>query len=178
MMHRRSSQARLDESFIAHLYQQHASGMFAYVRRQIGSREDAEDILLEVFLAASKQEQISTWPEAEQIAWLRQVTRHKLVDHYRREGKRSAVTLEAVADTLYADEAQAPEHVALQREAERQLRAAISHLPAYQQEVLRLHFGEGLRCVEIARLLGKGEGAVRMALARALNHLRTRYTEP
>ena len=86
MMHRRSSQARLDESFIAHLYQRYAPGLFAYVRRQIGSQEDAEDILVEVFLAASKQEHLSTWPEAEQIAWLRQVTRHKLADHYRREG--------------------------------------------------------------------------------------------
>src|SRR5689334_21872796 len=105
MMHRRSSQSRLDESFIAHLYQRHAPGMFAYLRRQTASLEDAEDILLEVFLAASRQEQISTWPEAEQLAWLRQVTRHKLADHYRRESKRSAVTLEAVADTLYTDEA-------------------------------------------------------------------------
>lgn len=177
MMQRRSSQARLDESFIAHLYQRHAPGLFAYVRRQTVAREDAEDVLLEVFLAAFKQEQFSTWPEEQQLAWLRQVTRHKLADHYRRESKRSAVALEAVADTLYADEAQAPEHVALQREAERQLHTAIGHLPASQQEVLRLHFGEGLRCVEIAQLLGKGEGAVRMALSRALNLLRTRYTE-
>jgi RNA polymerase sigma factor (sigma-70 family) len=177
MMHRRSSQARLDESFIAHLYQRHAPGLFTYVRRQTVAREDAEDVLLEVFLAAFKQEQISTWPEEQQLAWLRQITRHKLADHYRQESKRSAVALEAVADTLYADEAQAPEQVALQREAERQLHTAISHLPASQQEVLRLHFGEGLRCVEIAQFLGKGEGAVRMALSRALNLLRTRYTE-
>jgi RNA polymerase sigma factor (sigma-70 family) len=87
------------------------------------------------------------------------------------------VGLDVVAETLYADEALAPDQVALQREAERQLREEISHLSAAQQHVLRLHFGEGLRCVEIARMLGKGEGAVRMVLSRALNLLRTRYTE-
>ncbi len=177
MMDRRSSQAKLDESSLAQIYQQHAPGMFAYLRRKTASREDAEDILLEVFLAAFEQGQISTLPTAEQVAWLRQVLRYKLADHYRRLNKRSAITLEAVADELYEDEMQMPEHVALQHETARQLRAVISGLPTSQQQVLRLHFGEGLRCVEIARLLGKGEGTVRMALSRALNLLRTRYTE-
>jgi RNA polymerase sigma factor (sigma-70 family) len=82
-----------------------------------------------------------------------------------------------VADTLYADDHHEPEQMALQHESERRLHAEISQLPSAQQEVLRLHFGEGLRCVDIARKLGKGESAVRMALSRALNMLRTRYTE-
>jgi RNA polymerase sigma-70 factor (ECF subfamily) len=177
MMYRRSSQSGLDESPPAGLYQQHAPGIFAYLRRQNLSREDAEDILLEVFLAAYQRNNLAALAPGEQLAWLRQVTRHKLADHFRRANRRVMVDLDVVADTLYADDTQAPEQVALQRESERQLRAAISHLPAAQQQVLRLHFGEGLRCVDIARMLGKGEGAVRMALSRALNLLRARYTE-
>jgi RNA polymerase sigma factor (sigma-70 family) len=177
MMYRRSSRPGLDESSPADLYEQHAPGIFAYLRRQNLAREDAEDILLEVFLAASERNNLAGLAAGEQLAWLRQVTRHKLADHFRRANRRVMVDLDLVAETLYADDAQAPEQVALQRESERHLRAAISRLPAAQQQVLRLHFGEGLRCVEIARLLGKGESAVRMALSRALNLLRTSYTE-
>jgi len=37
---------------IARLYELHATAIFAYLRRQTPSREDAEDILVEVFAAA------------------------------------------------------------------------------------------------------------------------------
>ena len=177
MMHHCSSRSGLDESSTTDLYHRHAPGIFASLRRQGLSPEDAEDILLEVFLAASERKQLVDWPEEEQRAWLRQVARYKVVDHFRRNGKWSLVALDSVEDTLYADEAKVPEQVALQREAERRLREFISQLSMEQQQVLRLHFGEGLRCVEIARKLGKGDGAVRMMLSRALNLLRKHYTE-
>ena len=84
MMDRRSSQSGLDEPPATNLYQRYAPGIFAYLRRQNLSREDAEDILLEVFLAASERNQLAGLAAAEQLAWLRQVTRHKLADHFRR----------------------------------------------------------------------------------------------
>jgi RNA polymerase sigma-70 factor (ECF subfamily) len=177
MMHRQSSQSSLDESPTADLYHRHAPALFAYLRSQKLSREDAEDLLLEVFLTTLTQSKLADWSEEDQRAWLKKVARNKLVDLYRRTKKRSLVALDAVAETLYADEAHAPEEVALQREAEDRLRDLIGRLSDTQQQVLRLHFGEGLRCVEIARRQGKGEGAVRMVLSRALNLLRTYYTE-
>ena len=70
-----------------------------------------------------------------------------------------------------------PEQVALRREEERRVAAAVQRLPALQQEVVRLRFAGGLRCAQIADVLGKREGAVRMALSRALNLLRTLYEE-
>src|ERR1051326_5874566 len=122
MMYRRSSQPGLDEPPPADLYQQHAPGIFAYLRRQNLSREDAEDILLEVFLAASERNNLAALAAGEQLPWLRQVTRHKLADHFRQASRRVMVDLDLVADTLYADETLAPEQIALQRESERQLR--------------------------------------------------------
>jgi DNA-directed RNA polymerase specialized sigma24 family protein len=55
------SYAALDDAFIVRLYQQHALSLMTYVRRHVSSREDAEDIVLEVFLAALKRER-SNWP--------------------------------------------------------------------------------------------------------------------
>src|SRR5262249_38868155 len=127
--HRRSSQSGLDEA-PTDLYQQHAPGIFAYLRRQNLSREDAEDILLEVFLAAYEQNSLATLAAGDQLAWLRQVTRYKLADHFRQKNQRVMVDLDVVADTLYADETLAPDQVALRHESERRLYEAISHLPA------------------------------------------------
>src|SRR5260221_8870170 len=64
-----SSQA--DHSLIAALYQRHAPGILTFIRRHIPSREDAEDALLEVFLAALESEKLDALNEGEQLAWLR-----------------------------------------------------------------------------------------------------------
>ena len=45
-----------DDSPGAALYRRYAPGIFAYLYRETSSREDAEDILLEVFLAALERE--------------------------------------------------------------------------------------------------------------------------
>ena len=54
------------------------------------------------------------------------------------------------------------------------LLAALQSLPEMQREVVQLRFGEGLHCDEIATVLGKREGAVRVLLWRALKFLRAR----
>ena len=41
-----------------------------------------------------------------------------------------------------------------------------------QQEIVQLRFGEGLRCKEIAHIIGKSERATRALLYRALKQLR------
>jgi DNA-directed RNA polymerase specialized sigma24 family protein len=46
-----------------------------------------------------------------------------------------------------------------------------------QQQVVKLRFFGGLRCAEIAAVLGKREGTVRVLLSRALNLLRALHEE-
>ena len=132
--------------------------------------------MLDVFLAALERANLSNLTEKERSAWLQQVARNKLIDYYRRSSRRSAVALDEVSELLY-DETLDPEQVALQQEQERHLRAAIRQMPLFQQEILRLRFGLGLRCPQIAGQLGKREGAVRMTLLRTLNLLRSLYEE-
>ncbi len=176
MMHRRSGPASVDDSPAAALYERYATTVFAYLRRRLPSREDAEDMLLDVFLAAFEQDSLIALSERERSAWLQQVTRNKLADYYRRASRRSTLRLEGVEEML-PDEARSPEQVALQHEDERRLRAAISQMPALQQEILRLRFADGLRCAQIGEQLGKREGTIRMALLRSLNLLRSLFEE-
>jgi len=174
MQQQRSPQ--VDTSLVALLYQRHASPIFRFVRRHILSLEDAEDITLEVFLAAIEQEKtLSEMNDEARLGWLRRVAHNKIVDHYRRSSYRQAAPLEEADDLFDENESHAPEPVALLSEEYALLRSRLATLPPAQQEILRLRFAGGLRSREIARLLNKREGSVRSVLARALNFLRSVY---
>jgi len=165
------------DSLLTILYNQHAPTIFAYLRLHTSSREDAEDLLLEVFLAALEFEQLLERSEDQQRAWLRSVAHHKMVDRSRHAARHPSVVLEHLTETLYEDDAYSPEQLALQQEAHEEVFRSLRQLSELQQQVVRLHFVHGLRCAEIALVLGKNEGAVRKLLSRALQYLRALYTQ-
>src|SRR5258708_9886415 len=87
-----SSQA--DRSLIAALYQRHAPSILTFIRRHIPSREDAEDALLEVFLAALESEKLDALNEGEQLAWLRREEYKKNTYHHPPQQRTSQHSLE------------------------------------------------------------------------------------
>ncbi len=163
------------EQEMALLYRKHAPGLLAYVRMHITALEDAEDLVVDVFMAALENAKFKTLSEKEQQSWLWRVTRNKVIDTYRRAKTRQHVTLEQVPDSLFEDEMMDPEYAALRQEDYRDLYAHLQSLPAMQQQILHLRFGQGLTCSEIAARLGKQENAVRVSLSRTLNLLRNIY---
>lgn len=173
----RPTDARLDPAPAAALYRQHAPVIFAYLRRHTGSWEDAEDLLLEVFLAGLERNQLCAIPQDSQLPWLQRVAQRKVADYYRRSSRRPAIPIEQVADALSEEEALIPEQAALRHEEYAELRLAVMSLPAQYQEVLRLRFVHGLSGAEIGEVLGKQEATVRVLLSRALKLLRARYSK-
>jgi RNA polymerase sigma factor (sigma-70 family) len=164
-----------NHSSMADLYERTAPALFAYARSRLSSQEDAEDILVEVFLAALEWKGFSTLTSNEQFAWLRGVIQHKIIDRYRQMGRSPTITLQHVEMALSIAESENPEEAIIRQEELRQLQATIHCLPPLQQQVLFLHFVDGLRCIEIASILGKRDGTIRVLLSRSLNHLRDTY---
>lgn len=159
-------------------YRRHMPAVMSYVNRHISSREDAEDLLVEVFTAALEQhEKLGRFSDQEQFRWLWRVAHNKIVDFYRRTKRRPARPLEPQDAELYEDPALTPEQTVLLQEECTWLRLHLGRLSQPQQEILRLHFVAGLRCIEIAQLLNKSSGAVRMLLTRALRSLRSIYEQ-
>ena len=175
-MQPRGSQLAGQHPYIAELYQRYWLMILTDVLQHVPSREDAEDVLLEVFLAALESETLASLGEKQQVAWLRRVAHNKCVDYYRRGSRRPAVPLETATTTLYEDDQRGPEQVAVRHEEQVLLRTSFSALPTIQQEILLLRFADGLRCTEIASRMNKSEGAVRTLLSRSLNVLRGLYT--
>jgi hypothetical protein len=90
-----------DQSLATALYQRHAQAVFLYLRRHLLSREDAEDLLLEVFLSAVEKQTQLEFSEQRQRAWLLRVARYKLIDYHRQNTRRPRVSLdEQFTDTL------------------------------------------------------------------------------
>ncbi len=161
----------------AQLFDRYGQAIFSYVRLHTASQEDAEDMTLEVFVAALENDNLAAIPADEQLAWLRRVAHNKLVDSYRRTSRRPHVALDPYRETLLSDENTRPEQIAEQRETQQHLLQAIEQLPTQQQQLLRLRFGDGLRFAEIATLFNKREDAVRKMLSRTLMTLRTIYSK-
>lgn len=157
----------------AALYDQYGAAIFGYLRLHTKSLEDAEDLLLEVFLAALEHDNLASLPFNERLAWLRRVVQRKLANAYRYSYRHPQVSLGTLAETPIENDQ--PELQALRQEEFNVLRQYIRQLPVSQQQVLQLRYAEGLRYTEIAVLLQKREDAVRQLLARAIRFLRCRY---
>jgi RNA polymerase sigma-70 factor (ECF subfamily) len=163
------------EASFTQFYQDHASPLLDYLRAHTRTLEDAEDILVDTFMAARQNREIAREVPRGQMAWLRQVARNKLADYYRRQGQTQVVPLEQARDLMHREEPNDPESALLQIESLTDLQAAIRCLPEAQQELLRLRFSEELHCPQIAARLGKRAGAIRTMLARTLKTLREIY---
>ena len=166
-----------EKSAAAALYDRYASSIFAYVRLYTTSWQDAEDLTLEVFLAAWEHDNLSWLSDKQRFVWLRRVAHNRLVDNYRHSTRPALIPLEQVVETMYHDEALTPEQLTIRREELDCLYKAVGKLPLLQQQVLQLRYEDGLRFADIAILLDKREAAVRKLYSRTLARLRTIYEQ-
>jgi RNA polymerase sigma-70 factor, ECF subfamily len=103
-------------------------------------------------------------------AWLFTIARHRAADAGRSRARRPAVPL---APSEAADQPMAPDaaDVALEAISARGAVALIATLPRDQAEIIMLRVVAGLDAADVARIVGKSPGAVRVAAHRALRRL-------
>ncbi|MFZ5780256.1 MAG: sigma-70 family RNA polymerase sigma factor [Pseudomonadota bacterium] len=129
-------------------------------------REDSEDIVQETLLAMHLKR--DTWDETQPLEpWLRAIARHKLVDHLRRRGFTDHVDIEDHVETLAAPAADEGDAADMQR--------LLARLPERQRRIVEGVSMEGHSAREVGDRLGMSEGAVRVALHRALKALAAAY---
>jgi len=157
------------------LYERFAVTIFQYLCQRVSNEQDAEDLLLEVFLAAFKDESLSNLPAERQLAWLRRVAQNKVIDRYRHVALLNLLPIEQAIDM--EDGALTPEQYAEQQENYERLYQSIAQLTTPQQELIRLRYRKGLRFFEIAAVLEKPEGTVRQMFVRTLRRLRAIYDQ-
>jgi RNA polymerase sigma-70 factor, ECF subfamily len=157
------------------LYDRFAGIIFRYLFQQVSNEQDAEDLLLEVFLAALQVRSLSNLPPGRQLAWLRRVARYKVIDRYRHIALVNLLPIEQALEM--EDTALTPEQYTEQKENYERLYQSIAQLTSLQRELIRLRYRNGLRFIEIAAILEKSEEAVRQLFVRTLRQLRTIYDQ-
>lgn len=167
----------LSGSLDAVLYDRFGSVIFSYLRLHRASWEDAEDLTLEVFIAAQERNNLQGLSEKKQLAWLQRVAHNKLVDGYRRSKNQALVSLHTIEEPFESHHANDPEYVTLQHEEFGRLREIMGGLSDLQRQVVQLRYGADLSFAEIGLLLKKNEAAVRKLLSRALASLRSGYRD-
>ena len=132
---------------------------------------DVEDVVQEVLLAIHLKRH--TWKVGAPVApWVMAIARHKLIDALRRRGRQVHIPLESVMDVL---EAEAPE---TQPDRQTDLHDALrllDQLRPRQREIVRSISIDGHSIRDVARRLDMREGAVRVALHRALKTMAMIY---
>src|SRR5690349_4587847 len=91
------------------LYTEFASTILVYLCEMVSNRQDAEDLLLEVFLAAFQSDLLLALPARQQLAWLRRVARNKAIDRYRHISRLPLTPLDRVSET--ADDELTPQQL-------------------------------------------------------------------
>ena len=157
------------------LYGRFAGIILHYLFQQVSNEQDAEDLLLEVFLAALQDKSLINLPDGRQLAWLRRVARNKVIDRYRHIALVNLLPIEQALEM--EDTALTPEQYTEQKENYERLYQSIAQLSSLQREVIRLRYRNGLRFYEIAEMLEKPEGTVRQLFVRTLRQLRTIYDQ-
>jgi RNA polymerase sigma-70 factor (ECF subfamily) len=105
-------------------------------------------------------------------AWLYRVAANLVARDKRRPG-----WIE-LSPHLRDDDTENPEEVATRRDRDEHIRAAVAELPADQRQAVLLRFGGDLRNREIAEIMGRSEGAVKLLTFRAMTTLRRRLGAP
>jgi RNA polymerase sigma-70 factor (ECF subfamily) len=161
-----------DRAAFGELYDTHVDAVYRYVLYRVREPSDAEDLASEVFTRAFANIHRYRWQGKSFLAWLYTIARNAVTDRRRRE--RPTVDL----DDAYgvAEEGPTAHDRAVRGEQVDALRGAVKHLTTEQQEVLVLRFVENMSSRQVAKVLGKNEGAIRALQFRALGRLRKLLT--
>ena len=160
------------EAFVA-LYDRYFGLVYGYVRLRIGDRATSEDVTSQVFVTAlAKLDGFrGRGPFA---AWLFRIARNAVRSEQRR--RRPVGDAEALLAGLAAADAD-PAEVALARELQARLHAAVAGLGRDEQHLLALRYGAGMSFEEVANSLGIAPGAARVRVHRVIEQLRRRYPD-
>lgn len=150
------------------LYERYLNQIYRYIRTRVDEAADAEDLCEAVFLRTF--EALNRYEERGHpfSAYLYQVARNQLADHYRTQEVR--VDLEQVAKPIAND--LDPEAAYAQHEHLLDVVQSLGKLREDYQEVIRLRVVLELPTSTVAMWMDRSPGAVRVLLHRALVALR------
>ncbi|MFO7773104.1 MAG: sigma-70 family RNA polymerase sigma factor [Dehalococcoidia bacterium] len=157
-----------DANAFGKLYDMHVDRVYGHIYYRVGNEADAQDLTQQVFIKAWQAIDRYRKTATPFIAWLMTISHNLVIDFYRTRKDRAYLE----AEVLASDSGLSPERAAEANLEQQRVRRAILQLRGDEQQVVILRFMEGFEFAEIATLLKKKEGNIRVILHRALVKLR------
>jgi RNA polymerase sigma-70 factor (ECF subfamily) len=171
-----SKETRGKREIFAELYEEFLPKIFRYIRYRVNSEEVTEDLTSTVFEKALTNFERYSAEKATFSTWIFSIAHNVVIDHYRTQARRPALSLEK-AEIEVPSREPLPEDTLERIEEREKLRGCISRLPDEEQEIIALKFGSGLNNRQIARIMGLSESNVGTRLYRAVRKLRDSFQE-
>ena len=164
---------------IEDIFAEYSPRLLGYIRSQVSSREDAEDILQDVFYQLARVS-VDGESEIERVSsWLYKVARNSILNFWR---KKRDIPLDAedavcedIAQTLFCSSQDAPDTVLLRKLIWHELDIALSELPPEQCEVFCLTVFDGLSIKDISASTGTPVATLLSRKHYAVKYLRKRF---
>jgi RNA polymerase sigma-70 factor (ECF subfamily) len=156
------------------IFDNYVAKIYRFIFLKVSSQDVAQDLCSETFLRCWETFQKNQGSESEiqnVQAFLYQIARNLITDHYREKGRTEVVSVEALPIIDPTQELE--EKMALNSDLE-QIKIALADLKDDYQNVIIWHYLEDLSISEVAKMLDRTEGATRVLLHRALSNLRQR----
>ncbi len=150
------------------VYRDYLGRIYAYVRSQVGSAADAEDITAQVFMNAYQAYDRFEPRAATPAAWLFRIARNATLDHFRAHGRRERLRRTIEQQPAHEED---PAGMAEERIQYQALLAHVAQLPERQRDAISLRHS-GLSFEEVGVLMSCSEDAAKMLYHRALKALR------
>lgn len=159
---------RQKKKFFSKFYDNNVEKIYRFVFLKVRSEEASKDLTSESFLRLWEQLKSPTEIENPR-AYLYQIARNLVADHYRKKEKNKTTSLEFIQ--IIDERANSEEKTVLESDVSR-IRIALSNLKEEHQDVLIWYYLDELSVPEIAKIENKSENAVRVNIHRALQALK------
>ena len=157
-----------DEGAFAELYNEHFDKIYRYVYLRLGNLTAAEDLTQEVFVKALEAIGSYKWRNLPFSSWLFRIAHNQVIDHLRKESKWEKQSWD---DNIRVDDHN-PEDIAERKLEAEELNENVKKLSPAQREVISLRFTSELSIAQVARVMGKSQGAVKALQHSAILALR------
>ncbi len=161
--------AVLDRAF-EDLYRDHLRDVYSYCYYRIGNHHDAEDLTEQTFLQAYRHfERARRESDGRPLRpWLIRIAHNLAANYHRDKSRRPTSALDNVEPVEHPH---GTERVVEGRERMRQVMAGMERLSDDRREALIMRFSLGMSNREIARALGRSDGATKVLIHRAIKQL-------
>jgi RNA polymerase sigma-70 factor (ECF subfamily) len=164
-----ADKAALDRDF-SELYKSHLRDVYSYSYYRVGNHHDAEDLTEQTFLQAYRHfERAQRESKGRPLRpWLIRIAHNLAANYYRDRSRRPQTQLD---DAAILSEPHPTDEIVEQREELEEVLAGVANLPDDRREALIMRFALDMDNREIARALGRSEGATKVLIHRAIKQL-------